>query len=90
MLVIRWRIPLGHKESLPYPRGRKHDPGVEGVAGSRMVFVLRVWNILGIDPMVTALNVLNVIRKTWYIIKDSGDILMQSSSPIGYKEIVRL
>ncbi|MCX7788880.1 MAG: cation diffusion facilitator family transporter [Spirochaetes bacterium] len=46
-----------------------------------------LWNILWIDPLITVLISLYILRETWHIIKETVDILMQASPRIDYEEL---
>jgi len=48
---------------------------------------ISLWGIVWIDPLITALISLYIIRETWQVIRKTVDILMQSSPPLNYDEI---
>jgi cobalt-zinc-cadmium efflux system protein len=45
------------------------------------------WGIYWIDPVLTLLISLYILRETWHVIKSATDILMQSSAPLDYQTI---
>ncbi|GAB6109969.1 cation diffusion facilitator family transporter [Fusibacter bizertensis] len=51
--------------------------------------VIKLWNVTWIDPVITILISLYILRETWHIIKNTVDILMQSSPDLNYDEIKR-
>jgi cobalt-zinc-cadmium efflux system protein len=48
---------------------------------------IKLWNVVWIDPVITALIGIYIIRETWHIVKDAVDILMQSAPDIDYDEL---
>lgn len=48
---------------------------------------IKIWGIIWIDPLLTVLISLFILKETWNIIKKTVDILMQSSPDIDYDEI---
>jgi len=46
---------------------------------------IRIWNITWIDPLVTVLIAVYIMRESWSIVKNSVGILMQSSAELDYK-----
>jgi len=48
---------------------------------------IQLWGIVWIDPLITALISIYIIRETWQIIKKTVNILMQSSAPLDYEAI---
>jgi len=48
---------------------------------------IKLWDIYWIDPIVTILIALYIVKETWHIIKKSIDILMQSSANIDYQHL---
>lgn len=48
---------------------------------------VRLWGIVWIDPLITILVALYIIRETWIIVREAVDILMQSSADIDYTEL---
>lgn len=48
---------------------------------------IMLWNVVWIDPLITVLISLYIIRKAWHVIKKTVDILMQSSPPLDYESI---
>ncbi len=49
--------------------------------------IIKLWGITWIDPLVTLLISLYIIRETWHIIVTTINIFMQSSPDLDYKEI---
>lgn len=45
------------------------------------------WNVVWIDPLITLLISLYIIRETWHVIKMTVEILIQSSPPLDYEAI---
>lgn len=45
------------------------------------------WNVIWIDPLITLLISLYIIRETWHVIKMTVEILIQSSPPLDYEAI---
>ncbi len=50
---------------------------------------IRLWNIVWIDPVITVLISLYILKETWNVLKKTVDILMQSSASLDYQAIVR-
>lgn len=48
---------------------------------------IRVWNVVWVDPLITVVISLYIIRETWHIVKEAVDILMQASPQIDYEEL---
>ena len=48
---------------------------------------ISIWGIVWIDPLITALISIYIIRETWQVIRKTVDILMQSSAPLDYDAI---
>lgn len=48
---------------------------------------IHFWNILWIDPIITLLISIYIIRETWHVIKKTVSILMQSSPDLDYNAI---
>lgn len=49
---------------------------------------IKLWNIVWIDPIVTILISLYILRETWLVIKTTVSILMQSSADLDYEAII--
>jgi cobalt-zinc-cadmium efflux system protein len=49
--------------------------------------LIKLWNIYWIDPIITILISLYILRETLHVIKNTVDILMQSSAPLDYEKI---
>jgi len=49
--------------------------------------VIQLWGIVWIDPLITMLISLYIIRETWQVIRKTVEILMQSSAPLDYEAI---
>jgi cobalt-zinc-cadmium efflux system protein len=49
--------------------------------------VINLWGIVWVDPLITALISLYILKETWKVIKKTVDILMQSSAPLDYNAI---
>ena len=50
---------------------------------------IKIWGIVWIDPLITVLISLYILKETWHVIKKTVDILMQSSAPLDYESIKR-
>jgi len=50
---------------------------------------IMLWGVVWIDPLITILISLYIIRETWHVIRTTVDILMQSSAPLDYEAIKR-
>lgn len=48
---------------------------------------IKLWDFVWIDPIITVLISLYILRETWRVIKTTVDILMQSSAPLDYDAI---
>jgi len=48
---------------------------------------IQLWDILWIDPVITVLISLYILRETWSVIRKTVDILMQSSADLDYEAI---
>ena len=48
---------------------------------------IKLWNIVWIDPLITILISLYILRETWQILIKAIDILMQASPPLNHDEI---
>lgn len=48
---------------------------------------IKVWGITWIDPLVTILISMYILKETWNVIKTTIDILMQSSAKLDYEAI---
>lgn len=48
---------------------------------------IKLWGILWLDPTVTLLISLYIIRETWHVLKTAVDILMQASAELDYNAI---
>lgn len=48
---------------------------------------INLWGVVWIDPVITVLISLYIVRETWQVIKTTVDILMQSSAPLDYDRI---
>jgi cobalt-zinc-cadmium efflux system protein len=48
---------------------------------------IQLWGIVWIDPLITVLISLYIIRETWQVIRKTVEILMQSSAPLDYEAI---
>ncbi|MEO1814388.1 MAG: cation diffusion facilitator family transporter [Acetobacterium sp.] len=48
---------------------------------------IQLWGIVWIDPLITALISVYIIRETWQIIKKTVNILMQSAAVLDYEAI---
>ena len=46
-----------------------------------------LWDVLWIDPLITLLISLYILRETWHIVKKTVEILMQSSADLDYDSI---
>lgn len=50
-------------------------------------FAIKIWSITWIDPVITVLISLYILRETWHILKKSIDIFMQGSPNLDYDKI---
>lgn len=48
---------------------------------------IKIWGIVWVDPLVTVLISLYILKETWHVIKKTVDILMQSSASLDYGAI---
>lgn len=48
---------------------------------------IKFWNVVWIDPLITVLISLYILRETWHVIKITVDILMQTSAALDYEAI---
>ncbi len=48
---------------------------------------INLWGIVWIDPVITVLISIYIVRETWQVIRTTVDILMQSSAPLDYDRI---
>lgn len=48
---------------------------------------IKIWGIVWIDPLITVLISLYILKETWHVIKKTVDILMQSSALLDYESI---
>lgn len=48
---------------------------------------IKIWGITWIDPLITTVISLYILKETWHILKKTIDILMQSSAPLDYEGI---
>lgn len=48
---------------------------------------IKLWGIVWIDPLITVLISLYILRETWLVIKTTVSILMQSSAELDYEAI---
>jgi cobalt-zinc-cadmium efflux system protein len=51
--------------------------------------VIRLWQVFWVDPLVTVLIALYIMRESWSIVKNSVSILMQSSADLDYSAMQR-
>ena len=58
-----------------------------GVLGGGIA--IRVWGVFWIDPLVTVLISLYIMRESWLIVKNSVGILMQSAADLDYGAMQR-
>jgi len=58
-----------------------------GVLGGGLA--IRFWGAFWIDPLVTVLISLYIMRESWAIVKNSVNILMQSAADLDYSAIQR-
>ena len=50
---------------------------------------IKIWNVTWIDPLITVLISLYILKETWHILKKSIDIFMQASPNLDYEAIKR-
>lgn len=48
---------------------------------------IKFWGIVWIDPLITVLISLYILKETWHVIRTTVSILMQSSAPLDYNAI---
>lgn len=48
---------------------------------------IKIWGVVWIDPLITVLISLYILKETWHVIIKTVDILMQSSAPLDYEAI---
>jgi len=48
---------------------------------------IRLWGVPWVDPLVSMLVSLYIIRETWLIVRQAVDILMQSSADVDYRRL---
>ena len=48
---------------------------------------IKLWGFVWIDPVITVLISLYIMKETWHVVKTTVDILMQSSPPLDYNAI---
>lgn len=48
---------------------------------------IKLWGVMWIDPLITTLISLYIIKETWQVIRKTVDILMQSAAPLDYNTI---
>ena len=48
---------------------------------------IKFWGLVWIDPLITVLISVYILRETWQILKKTVDILMQSSADLDYEKI---
>jgi len=48
---------------------------------------IKIWGIFWVDPLITLLISIYIIRETWRVIRTTVDILMQSSADLDYDKI---
>lgn len=50
---------------------------------------IKFWGVIWIDPLITILISLYILKETWHVIRKTVDILMQSSPALDYQAIKR-
>ena len=50
---------------------------------------IMLWQITWIDPIITILIALYIIREAWHVVKDTVNILMQSSPALDFNDILK-
>ena len=50
---------------------------------------IKLWGTIWIDPLITVLISLYILKETWHVLRTTVDILMQSSAVLDYKAIKR-
>jgi len=48
---------------------------------------IKLWNVVWIDPLITILISLYILKETWHILKKTVDILMQSAPALNFNDI---
>lgn len=48
---------------------------------------IKIWGMVWIDPLITILISLYILKETWQVVRKTVDILMQSSAPLNYEAI---
>ncbi|AFA49020.1 cation diffusion facilitator family transporter [Acetobacterium woodii] len=48
---------------------------------------IQLWGVIWIDPLITMLISVYIIKETWQVIRKTVDILMQSAAPLDYDTI---
>jgi len=48
---------------------------------------IMIWDVLWVDPLITMLISLYILRETWHVVKKTIEILMQSSAKLDYYSI---
>lgn len=48
---------------------------------------IELWGVMWIDPLITTLISLYILKETWQVIRKTVDILMQSAAPLDYDAI---
>lgn len=48
---------------------------------------IKLWGFIWIDPIITVLISLYILKETWHVIKTTAEILMQSAAPLDYDAI---
>jgi len=48
---------------------------------------IKVWGVVWIDPLITVIISLYILKETWLVIRMTVSILMQSSAPLDYEAI---
>lgn len=51
--------------------------------------VIKFWGIVWIDPLITVLISLYILKETWHVLKTTVEILMQTSANLDYEAIKR-
>ncbi len=52
-------------------------------------FAIKFWQIYWIDPVITILIALYILKEAWFIVKKSVEILMEGSADLDYENIKR-
>jgi cobalt-zinc-cadmium efflux system protein len=56
-----------------------------GVLGGGIA--IKLWGVVWLDPLITVMISLYILKETWQIIKKTVEILMQSAAPLDYEDI---